>query len=105
MVGRGGTVDSSQRGYGELGTVEQVGEGGLVRCTPAMSVSSVTICGNGLAILDIWVKPSSSREGTLTLSHPGHSKIAFAKEEPKVGRTVEKEGTQRKGNEEKEKKK
>jgi hypothetical protein len=84
MVGRGGTVDSSQRGYGELGTVEQVehrsavvDEGGLtvawqkfvvrtavpflvvlpvlgvitqntggagsVRCTPAISVGSVTI--------------------------------------------------------------
>jgi hypothetical protein len=24
MVGRGGTVDASQRGYGELGAVEQV---------------------------------------------------------------------------------
>jgi hypothetical protein len=27
MVGRGGTVDSSQRGYEELGTVEQVEPG------------------------------------------------------------------------------
>jgi hypothetical protein len=27
MVGRGGTVDSSQRWYGELGTVERVGPG------------------------------------------------------------------------------
>jgi hypothetical protein len=30
MVGRGGTVDSSQRGYGELETVEQVGPGSAV---------------------------------------------------------------------------
>jgi hypothetical protein len=31
MVGRGGTVDSSQRGgYGELGTVEQVEPGSAV---------------------------------------------------------------------------
>jgi hypothetical protein len=30
MVGRGGTVDSSPRGYGELGTVEQVEPGSAV---------------------------------------------------------------------------
>ena len=30
MVGRGGTVDSSQRGYEELGTVEQVKPGSVV---------------------------------------------------------------------------
>ena len=30
MVGRGGTVDSSQREYGELGAVEQVEPGSAV---------------------------------------------------------------------------
>jgi hypothetical protein len=30
MIGRGGTVDSSQRGYGELGTVELVEPGSAV---------------------------------------------------------------------------
>ena len=30
MVGRGGKVDSSQRGYGELGTVEQVELGSAI---------------------------------------------------------------------------
>ena len=58
MVGRGGTVDSSQRDYGELGAVEQVepgsaevDEGGLAvawqeftvrTAKSSMSVSSVT---------------------------------------------------------------
>ena len=58
MVGRGGTVDSSQREYGELGAVEQVepgsavvDEGGLAvawqeftvrTAKSSMSVSSVT---------------------------------------------------------------
>jgi hypothetical protein len=30
MVGRGGTIGSSQRGYGKLGAVEQAGSGSAV---------------------------------------------------------------------------
>ena len=39
MVGRGGTVDSSQRGYGELGAVEQVEPGSAVADESGLAVA------------------------------------------------------------------
>ena len=46
MVGRGGTVDSSQRGYGEIGTVEQVEQ---------VEPESAVVYGGGLAWLEFAV--------------------------------------------------
>jgi hypothetical protein len=40
MVGRGGTIDSSQRGYGELGAVEQLEQ---------VDPESAVVDGGGLA--------------------------------------------------------
>jgi hypothetical protein len=43
VVGRGGTIDSSQRGYGELGKVEQVEQ------VEQVEPESAVVDGDGLA--------------------------------------------------------
>src|SRR5271154_3101513 len=72
MVGRGGTVDSSQRDYGELGAVEQVEPGSAVVDEGGLAVAwqefTVRTAKSSMSVSSVTRQPFGSHRGPQLLT-------------------------------------